>query len=64
MARKHLDAVRRAAGKIVTARGQLADAMLAARDAEETVDDIAAAAGLKRSQTYELLSQAAARRQE
>lgn len=36
--------------------------MLEARDSGETVDDIAEAAGLKRSQTYELMNQAAARR--
>ena len=62
MARKHLNAVRKAAAAIDTAREALGDRMLEAQDSGETVTDIADAAGLGRSRVHELLRQARQRR--
>jgi len=58
MARKHLNAVRKAAAAIDTAREKLAHAMLEAQESGETVVDISEAAGLGRSRVHELLRQA------
>jgi hypothetical protein len=64
MARKHLDAVRRAALRIDTAKQLLGDRMLEAQESGETITDICHAAGLKRTRAYELIGQAKERRQE
>ena len=62
MARRHLEAVRRAVRRIDDARQALGDAMLAAQESGETIRDIQEAAGLGRSQTFELIRQAKERR--
>jgi hypothetical protein len=62
MARKHLDAVRKAAASITAAREALGERMLAAQESGETVDDICEAAGLGRTRAYELINQAKERR--
>ena len=64
MARKHLNAVRKAATAIDAARERLADLMLEAQESGETVTDIAEAAGLGRSRVHELLRQARRRREQ
>ena len=64
MARKHLNAVRKASAAIDTARARLAELMLEAQESGETVTDIADAAGLGRSRVHELLRQARRRREE
>ena len=63
MALKHLDAVRRAAKRIETAKQVLGDKMLDAQQSGETVVDICKAAGLKRSRAYDLINAAKQRRQ-
>jgi AcrR family transcriptional regulator len=62
MARKHLDAVRRGPGRIDAARAHFADAILAAKESGETIDDICEAAGLGRTKVYELINEAKRRR--
>jgi len=64
VARKHLNAVRKASAAIDAARARLAELMLEAQESGETVTDIAAAAGLGRSRVDELLRQARRRREE
>jgi hypothetical protein len=63
MARRHLDAVRKAAASIAAAKETLGERMLAAQESGETVDDICKAAGLGRTRAYELINKAKARRQ-
>jgi hypothetical protein len=63
MARKHLDAVRRAVRRSAAADAHVGDAMLAAKESGETIKDICEAAGMGRTKAYELIRQARERRQ-
>jgi tRNA A22 N-methylase len=64
MARKHLDAVRKAARAIDNARENLGDRMLEAQESGETVVDICEVAGLGRTRVYELIDEAKRRREQ
>jgi hypothetical protein len=61
MARKHLDAVRRAVSRRAAADAHLEDAILAAKESGETTEDIEAAAGFGRTKVYEMIRRARAR---
>lgn len=64
MAQKDLRRVRRAAGRLETARVELREAILAAHKSGESVRDIAPYAGVSASRVYDLLREAQAAEQE